>query len=120
MADWKAWSRAEDLPTELRRVVEEGQFVPLLDGREAQQLRETVMVAFAECLDVYLEEQQLQWRMQHVHQTFPKMPMEQVFRAVGLAVGVSSARLKALWYTSRRHAGVQQVVRAKLKRGGRA
>ena len=113
--DWKAWSRPEDLPKELRRVVEEEQFVPLLDPQEAIRMRQTVMEAFAECLDIYLEEQQLMWRLQHVHQTFPKMPMEQVFRVVGLAVGVSFARLKALWYTSRRHAGVQAAVRAKLK-----
>ena len=113
--DWKAWSRPEDLPEELRRTVEEGKLAPLLQPKESAALQRVVLETFAECLDVFLEEHQLRWHLQHVHARCPAMPMEQVFRAVGVSLGVSAARLKALWYTSRRHAGVQAAVRAKLK-----
>lgn len=117
MANWRGWTKREDLPHDLRRLVDEGAFVPLLDPREAQQLKVTVMETFAEVLDTYLEDVELRWRVDHVHRARPGMPMEAVFAAVAAGIGVSPSRLKAVWYVSRRKSRTQELVRAKLKEG---
>lgn len=117
MANWRGWTKREDLPPDLRRLVDEGAFVPLLDPQEAQQLKVTVMETFAEVLDTYLEDVELRWRIDHVHRARPGMPMEAVFAAVAAGICVSPSRLKSVWYVSRRKSRTQELVRAKLKEG---
>lgn len=115
MANWRGWTKREDLPHDLRRLVDEGAFLPLLDPREAQQLKVTVMETFAEVLDTYLEDVELRWRVDHVHRARPGMPMEAVFAAVAAGIGVSPSRLKSVWYVSRRKSRTKDLVKAKLR-----
>lgn len=115
MVSWRGWTKREDLPPDLRRLVDEGAFVPLLDPREAEQLKATVMEVFAEVMDTYLEDVELRWRIDHVHRARPGMPMEAVFAAVAAGIGVSPSRLKSVWYVSRRKSRTQELVRAKLR-----
>lgn len=110
----KKWVAPEDLPADLRRVIQQGAFVPLLDPKEAEQLRQTVLLTFSEVLDVYLEEHELRWRISHVHRARPELPLDSIFLAVGLELGVSPARLRNIWYVSRRKSRVQHLVKQAL------
>ena len=112
---WKRWSRPEDVPSDLRRLIHEGAFVPLLDPDEARALRETILETFCEVLDIYLEENELRWRLGHVHRARPSVPMEAVFHAVGLEMGISPFRLRTIWFVSRRKSRVKELVSSKLK-----
>lgn len=114
-SNWKSWSSPMDIPKDLRATIAQGAFVPLLDPAAARQMHATVMATFSEILDVYLEEMELRWRCDHVHTIHPKMPMEAVFQAVSLAVGVSVPRLRTIWYTSRRKSQVKDLVQKKVR-----
>lgn len=116
--NWTAWIAPEDVPVDLRKVVDEGAFVPLLDPKEAQQLRFIVLETFSEVLDSYLEDQELRWRMDHLHRARPGLPMNAVIAAVAVSLGVSQSRLRKIWYSSRRKSRVAESIRAKLKGEG--
>lgn len=113
--NWKGWVTPEDLPHDLRQAVRRGAIRPLLDPEEADRLKRTILETFAEAMEIYLEDNELKWRCEFVSQLHPDLPREAVFRAVSIEVGVSVSRLRALWFTSRRKARVQQLVR---KAGG--
>ncbi len=115
--NWKGWVTPEDLPHDLRQAVRRGAIRPLLDPAESARLRQTILETFSEALEVYLEDNELKWRCEFVSQHHPDLPREAVFRAVSIEVGVSVSRLRALWFTSRRKARVQQLIR---QRGGGA
>lgn len=111
--NWKGWVTPDDLPRDLRQAVHRGAIRPLLDPEESLRLRQTILETFAEALEVYLEDNELKWRCEFVSQLHPDLPREAVFRAVSIEVGVSVSRLRALWFTSRRKARVQQLIRQK-------
>lgn len=113
--NWKGWTRPEDVPPDLRAVIRQGELVPLLEPKEAATMRQTVLELFAECMDVFLEESSLRWAIDHVHRSRPKMPMEAVFQAVSLEIGISVPRLRTIWYVDRRKARIKDLVRQKLK-----
>ena len=114
-ANWKAWVTPEDLPHDLRQAIRRGALRPLLDPAEAERLKRTILEAFAEVMEIYLEDNELRYRCEHVAEHHPDLPLEAVFRAVSIEVGVSVSRLRALWFVSRRKAGVRDVVKASLK-----
>lgn len=112
---WKAWARPEDLPRDLRESVRRGAIRRLLEHDESAKLRSTILEAFAEVLEVYMEDNELKWRCEYVADLHPDLPKEAVFRAVSLEVGVSVSRLRALWFVSRRKARVRDLVKATLR-----
>lgn len=109
--NWKSWVTPEDLPHDLRQAVRHGALRPLLDPAEAARLKQTILETFSEAMEIYLEDNELKFRCEYVTQMHPDLPREAVFRAVSIEVGVSVSRLRALWFTSRRKARVQQLVR---------
>jgi len=115
--NWKTWDAAADLASVpgLRETIHRAQIRPLLDPKEAANLRRTVLETFAEVLEIYLEDNELRWRCDMVTRTFPQMPMQAVFRAIELELGVSVSRLSKVWYGSRRKARVQELVTRKLR-----
>jgi hypothetical protein len=113
---WKGWVSKEDIPFDLRKTIQEGAFIPLLNPDEASALRHTMLSVFSEVLDIYLEEKELQWRCQHVHLARPQLPMESVFAAISLEVGVSISRLKQVWYESRRKSRVKDLVLDQMRK----
>lgn len=113
--NWKAWVTPDDLPHDLRQAVRRGALRPLLDPAEAERLKRTILEAFAEVMEIYLEDNELKYRCEYVAQLHPDLPHEAVFRAVSLEVGVSVSRLRALWFMSRRKAGVRDALKASLK-----
>lgn len=110
---WKAWIRPEDLPQDLRLAIHQGGFKPLMIPEEANELRRTVLEVFAEVLEIYIEDHELRWRCDHVHRARPEMPMEGVFQAIAVELGVSVPRLRAIWFTSRRKARVKDLICAR-------
>ena len=108
--NWAAWGSSSDLAQVpgLRETIHRAQIQPLLDPKEAANLKQTV-------LEIYLNDNELRWRMEMVSRTFPQLPMQAVFRAVEIEVGVNAGYLKKLWYGNRRKAAVQAVVTRKLR-----
>lgn len=115
--NWNTWGSSTDLAQVpgLRETIHRAQIRPLLDPREAENLKRTIMETFAEVLEIYLNDNELRWRMEMVSRTFPQLPMQAVFRAIEIEVGVNAAYLKKLWYGNRRKAAVQEVVTRKLR-----
>lgn len=115
--NWKGWTEKEDVPGDLRAVIAQGEFIPLLDPREASEYRRIILETTAEVMDIYLEEAQLRWVCDHVHRARPAMPMEAVFRAVSIERGISVARLRSIWFVSRRKSRVVEIMRKKIQEG---
>lgn len=117
--NWNAWGSSSDLAQVpgLRETIHRAQIQPLLDPKEAANLKRTVLETFAEVLEIYLNDNELRWRMEMVSRTFPQLPMQAVFRAVEIEIGVNAGYLKKLWYGNRRKAAVQAVVTRKLREG---
>ena len=91
--------------------------MPLLAPKAAEAMQRTVLLTFAEVVDVYLEEMQLRWTIDHLHRSRPTLSMEVVFAAVSLEVGVSVPRLRTIWYTDRRKARLRELMKARLQDG---
>lgn len=115
--NWNAWGSSSDLAAVpgLRETIHRAQIRPLLDPKESENLRRTVLETFAEILEIYLNENELRWRCDMVSRTFPQMPMQAVFRAIEIEIGVNAAYLKKIWYGNRRKAQVQALVTRKLR-----
>ena len=116
--NWKAWCSPDDLPHDVRAAIRRGAIRPLLEPAQANQLRRTILEAFSEVLEVYLEDNELKWRCEFVAQNHPDLPKEAIFRAVSLEVGVSVNRVRELWFKSRRKARVKELVLRTLRRDG--
>jgi hypothetical protein len=99
----------------LQATIAAGAFVPLLDPAERKLMHVTILETVSEALDVYLEENELRWRCVHVRQYYPEMPMEAVFRAVSLTVGISAPRLRTIWYVSRRKSRIKELIQKKIR-----
>jgi hypothetical protein len=116
--NWKIWDSSADLSAVpgLREAIHGAQIRPLLDVKEADALKRTILETFTEVLDIYLEDNELRWRCDLVNRTFPLLPMQAVFRAIELELGISVSRLSKVWYDgNRRKARIQEIVSKKLK-----
>lgn len=109
--NWKGWTHADDLPNDVRASIQQGAISPLLSPEESARFRGVVLSVFGEALDLFLEAEQLRWRCDHVRSRHPHLPMEAVFRAVSLEIGVSVPRLRTIWYVSRRKSRVAELVK---------
>ncbi|WLT30073.1 hypothetical protein [Geothrix sp. PMB-07] len=114
---WNTWESSADLAAVpgLRETIHRAQTQPLINPKESENLRRTVLETFAEILEIYLNDNELRWRCDLVSRTYPQMPMQAVFRAIEIEIGVNAAYLKKVWYGNRRKAQVQEIVTRKLR-----
>nr|WP_320132351.1 hypothetical protein [uncultured Holophaga sp.] len=108
----KAWSSKADIPMELRSAIAGAAF-RLGEPQEAEAFKATMLEAFAEVADLYLEKCRFRWAMEQLKDQYPDLPMNVIFAAVGMELGVSTTRLRDIWYETRRTRGVLHLVQRK-------